>query len=66
MTDNVPSPCVSICALDENDVCVGCFRSGTEISQWGRLSNEQKRDVLKNVAKREYESMYPSHKVSSS
>ncbi len=66
MSDNVPSPCVSICALDENDVCVGCFRSGTEISQWGRLSNEQKRDVLKNVAKREYESMYPSHKVSSS
>ena len=66
MRDNVPSPCVSICALDENDVCVGCFRSGTEISQWGRLSNEQKRDVLKNVAKREYESMYPSHKVSSS
>jgi len=66
VSDNVPSPCVSICALDENDVCVGCFRSGTEISQWGRLSNEQKRDVLKNVAKREYESMYPSHKVSSS
>ena len=66
MSDNVPSPCVSICALDENDVCVGCFRSGTEISQWGRLSNEQKIDVLKNVAKREYESMYPSHKVSSS
>lgn len=43
--DIVPSPCVSICALDADDVCVGCFRTGREISQWGRMSADQQREV---------------------
>lgn len=41
------SPCVSICALNEEDVCVGCFRTGNEISHWGSYSNDERRDVLK-------------------
>lgn len=49
----VPSPCVSICALDENDICVGCFRSGLEIAAWGGMSNDEKRQVLVKVAERE-------------
>lgn len=28
------SPCVSVCALDENDVCLGCFRTAEEITDW--------------------------------
>ena len=48
----VLSPCVSICSLDENDVCIGCYRSGKEIATWGRLDNEGKRDVLKKVTQR--------------
>ena len=43
----VPSPCVSICALDADDVCVGCFRTGREISQWGRMDAAQQREVLR-------------------
>ncbi|WP_066963123.1 DUF1289 domain-containing protein [Microbulbifer sp. Q7] len=42
----VKSPCVSVCALNRDDICEGCFRSGTEISQWGRMSNAQKKQVL--------------------
>jgi predicted Fe-S protein YdhL (DUF1289 family) len=49
----VKSPCVAICALDENDMCIGCYRSGEEITQWGEMDNEQKRGVLKKVAARE-------------
>lgn len=45
--DIVPSPCVSICALDADDVCVGCFRTGREISQWGRMSADQQREVVR-------------------
>ena len=48
----VPSPCVSICALDGDDVCVGCFRTGNEISHWGRLSADQQREVLKRCEQR--------------
>ena len=48
----VNSPCISICALDENDICIGCFRSAKEIGDWGRVDNDGKRAILKNVARR--------------
>lgn len=52
MTEIVASPCVSICALDEDDICVGCFRTGNEISYWGRLTAEQQREVLRRCGGR--------------
>lgn len=51
--DRVSSPCVSICALDESDVCIGCQRTGDEITQWPRLTDEERRAVLDKVALRE-------------
>jgi len=42
----VRSPCVSICALDDNDICTGCQRSGMEIATWGRMSDVQRLEVL--------------------
>jgi len=42
----VRSPCVSICALDEADICVGCQRTVTEITAWSRMSNDERRAVL--------------------
>lgn len=53
----VPSPCVSICALDDNNVCLGCYRSGEEISRWGELSNDEKRAVMEKVGERERAAM---------
>lgn len=46
------SPCASICALDADDVCVGCFRTGMEISYWGRLSADRQREVLSRCQRR--------------
>lgn len=43
----VASPCVSICALDEQDICTGCQRTVAEISRWGRMDNLERRDVLR-------------------
>ena len=48
----VYSPCVSICALDDDDICIGCFRTAKEIGDWGRVDNNGKKAILKNVAKR--------------
>lgn len=42
----VRSPCVSVCVLDEDDVCVGCQRTGTEVARWGKMNNEERRAVL--------------------
>lgn len=49
---NIPSPCVNICALDEHDVCMGCYRHGKEISYWGDYSNAQKKIILQFCASR--------------
>ncbi|RMQ41149.1 hypothetical protein ALQ04_01998 [Pseudomonas cichorii] len=42
----VRSPCVSICALDDDDICTGCQRTVGEITGWSRMSNEERRAVL--------------------
>ncbi|OPA85146.1 DUF1289 domain-containing protein [Pseudomonas fluorescens] len=42
----VASPCVSICALDDDDLCIGCQRSAAEITRWGRMDNAERRQVL--------------------
>lgn len=42
----VASPCVSICALDEADVCTGCQRSVDEIRRWRGMDNAERRAVL--------------------
>ena len=47
MSDTEPqSPCISICCLDEQEICQGCFRSATEIADWLMVGAEQKRAIL--------------------
>ncbi|WLH45187.1 DUF1289 domain-containing protein [Pseudomonas beijingensis] len=42
----VPSPCVNICALDDDDICTGCQRTVAEITRWSRMDNVERRGVL--------------------
>ncbi|MFV8570675.1 DUF1289 domain-containing protein [Marinobacter sp. SBS5] len=51
--DKVRSPCVSVCALNDDDVCIGCQRTGDEILRWSSMTDEERRQVLKSVAERE-------------
>lgn len=51
--DKVGSPCVSICALDEHEVCIGCQRTGDEILRWTTMTNCERKAVLEKVAERE-------------
>lgn len=57
---HVASPCVSVCLLNDEDVCVGCYRTGQEISAWGRLDYNEQRDVMKKVREREANSQLVS------
>lgn len=50
---NPASPCVSICALDENDLCIGCLRTGDEISGWVSMTPAEKHQVMNRVSQRE-------------
>jgi predicted Fe-S protein YdhL (DUF1289 family) len=56
VSDALESPCISICSLDENDICEGCFRSGNEIVDWFTADDERKREILKVTAQRRSES----------
>ena len=42
----VASPCVNICALDDDDVCSGCQRTVAEITRWSRMTTPERREVL--------------------
>ncbi|MCD1631623.1 MULTISPECIES: DUF1289 domain-containing protein [Marinobacter] len=53
VADKVRSPCVNVCALDANDMCIGCQRTGDEILRWTTMSNDERREVLLKVAERE-------------
>jgi predicted Fe-S protein YdhL (DUF1289 family) len=44
------SPCVGRCALDEEEVCLGCGRTMAEIQGWASLSTAERRAVLDRVA----------------
>jgi predicted Fe-S protein YdhL (DUF1289 family) len=53
MSDADPrSPCISVCVLDENDICMGCYRSADEITDWFMASDDQKREVLRRAHER--------------
>lgn len=58
-TEIVASPCVSVCALDEHDICMGCYRTGLEISHWGKLSVEQQREVVERSRARMFGGLAP-------
>ena len=46
------SPCISVCALEENDICIGCYRSAEEITDWFMASDEEKIRILQRVRER--------------
>ncbi|MEH6454294.1 MAG: DUF1289 domain-containing protein [Psychromonas sp.] len=50
---NLDSPCIRQCALNDDNICISCFRSLDEISQWSKASDMQKLDMLSNRYARE-------------
>jgi uncharacterized protein len=54
MQDEVQSPCISVCVMDEKTgICQGCYRTMEEIEKWWDLDNVGKAAVLKAAAERE-------------
>ncbi len=41
----VESPCINVCTLDAQKVCIGCGRTIEEIAVWSRLDDEERRAV---------------------
>lgn len=45
----VPSPCVSLCRLDEHKVCIGCFRHVEDIREWRSADDERRRQIRREA-----------------
>ena len=46
------SPCISVCVLDEDNICQGCFRSAEEVADWLMSSAQRKREILQSAEAR--------------
>jgi uncharacterized protein len=55
--ENIQSPCVRNCCLNDNDVCLGCFRTMSEIIAWGQSTNEERQVILTSSKRRAKESV---------
>jgi len=49
--DSIESPCVDICELDSDFVCIGCGRTIDEVLKWPEYTDEQKKAVLDRIFK---------------
>lgn len=50
---NSTNPCVGICVSDDNDVCIGCYRTQEERNSWYSESTEWRIQVLNKLLLRE-------------
>jgi predicted Fe-S protein YdhL (DUF1289 family) len=50
--EDVPSPCVRNCCLDDKNICLGCLRSLTEICAWHEAPDAEKIEILVNCRRR--------------
>ncbi|WP_092406613.1 DUF1289 domain-containing protein [Pseudomonas sp. NFACC02] len=48
----VPSPCISVCRLDEDKVCTGCFRHVEDIREWRAATDERRREIVRQADQR--------------
>jgi predicted Fe-S protein YdhL (DUF1289 family) len=46
------SPCIRNCCLDDDDTCLGCFRSMEEIKEWSLVDDLRREAILSNAKQR--------------
>ncbi len=45
----VLSPCIGICQLGQDGLCVGCLRSGDEIGRWLGMGDAEREYLMKVI-----------------
>jgi len=56
----VYSPCLGVCVLDEDEMCIGCGRLLPEIQWWDTFEDDEKKMIVlaSNDRKEEYRKKY--------
>ena len=47
------SPCINVCSLDAQGLCIGCLRTGEEIGRWLSMSAAEQWRLLAELAERQ-------------
>lgn len=51
--NEIDSPCVKICVIHPAErLCTGCLRSIDEISQWSRMSSDERQRIMAELPAR--------------
>jgi predicted Fe-S protein YdhL (DUF1289 family) len=49
----IESPCVKICVVHpEAKICIGCYRTISEIGGWSRMSADERRQIMQDLPAR--------------
>ena len=48
--DETPvSPCIGVCRMDAEGLCIGCRRTLAEIARWGTMSDTERLRCMREV-----------------
>ncbi|NRB34094.1 MAG: DUF1289 domain-containing protein [Rhodobacteraceae bacterium] len=51
--NEIESPCIQVCVVHPVErICTGCYRTIDEISQWSRMTAEQRSEVMAELPNR--------------
>ncbi len=49
----IPTPCIKVCVVDgESGLCMGCFRTLSEVAGWARLDEAARSAILAELPSR--------------
>ena len=43
------TPCIGVCRMDADGLCIGCRRTLAEIARWGTMSQDDRRHWVREV-----------------
>lgn len=52
---DINRPCVRRCSLNEEEVCLGCFRTFNDMLLWNKATVEEKQEMLRVAERRKLE-----------
>ena len=49
----IEKPCIRKCALNENEICTGCYRTFDEMRLWHKSTDIEKKKILQKAKLRQ-------------
>ncbi|MBC7787462.1 MAG: DUF1289 domain-containing protein [Methylophilaceae bacterium] len=51
--ENIVSPCIGVCSMNDFSLCAGCYRTIDEIREWWNMNDGQRSEVMSVLGARE-------------